>query len=201
MLIRRSRAAAFMAAGTAAFAIIGGGVALAGTDGSSTATSSAQLKAAATTPTTAITAVGSDITANFALFRNYTASPLPADVAAQVGSPERYGRNPNLARQIQTVTGKGWVIPGNGYLCVVVPDPVDGYGTSCVTTAEARTQGLYVGLTGGGVPAGKSAETLISPDGSSASLAKTGTTVADANSDGVVSALVPTGESIVAAAK
>lgn len=115
----------------------------------------------ASTPTTAINAVQPDAAKAFKLLRTVPPTPMPADVAEVVGSPQRYGRNPNLARQISTLTGPGYVIPGDGYLCIVVKDPVDGWGSTCSPIADAIRRGLSIGLHGAD---GKGTDTLLVPD-------------------------------------
>ncbi|MEV4421075.1 hypothetical protein AB0L40_13995 [Patulibacter sp. NPDC049589] len=85
---------------------------------------------------------------------------LPAS-ARSVASPARYGRNPQLARAVTTRSGKAWVVPGDGVVCLVMPDPVDGWATSCAPTGEVATRGLTLGLTGTDASA---AVTLV-PDG------------------------------------
>lgn len=134
-------------------------------------------------PTVAVGELQSEILENFALFRERAAGNMPEHIAEQVGSPERYGRDPALARAIKTVTGTGWVIPGDGYLCLAVPDPIDGYGTSCVPTEVAVRQGLALTLSGN-IPNGQAAETLVIADGVRA---REGSTEVDADL-GVVSA-------------
>lgn len=115
--------------------------------------------------TTAVPAVQQQILENFAIFREQGATPMPADVAEQVASPKRFGRNPDLARKIATVTGDGWVIPGDGFVCIAMPDPVDGFATSCLPTQIVAERGLYVSLSGGkGIPAGASAQTALVSD-------------------------------------
>lgn len=112
-------------------------------------------------PTTAVKAVQPDAAQAFKLLRTVAPTPMPADVAEAVGSPQRYGRNPHLARQINTLTGPGYVIPGDGYLCIVVKDPVDGWGTTCNTTVDAVRQGLSIGLHDA---TGKGIDTVLVPD-------------------------------------
>ncbi|WP_210491899.1 hypothetical protein [Patulibacter sp. SYSU D01012] len=73
---------------------------------------------------------------------------IPADVAAAAASPAKFGRNPDLARAISTPTGKGWIVPGDDTVCVVVPDPVDGYGTSCSPTDTVAATGLTLTMVG-----------------------------------------------------
>lgn len=128
--------------------------------------------------TTAVAAVQQQILDSFAIFRDRPATPMPADVAEQVGSPRRYGRNPNLARKITTVTGDGWVVPGDGWLCIAMPDPVDGFGTTCLPTQIAAARGLHVALSGGkGIPAGKSAQTALVSDATAGALVAQGVDV------------------------
>lgn len=115
-------------------------------------------------PTSAVAVVQPDIANNFALFRAQGATPMPADLAKALGSPTKFGRNAALARKITTPSGTGWVIPGDGFICLAVPDPVDGYGESCTATDVVVKQGLWVGLRGDG-PDAKSLDTVLVPDG------------------------------------
>jgi hypothetical protein len=87
---------------------------------------------------------------------------IPADVVAQAAGPGRFGRNPELARAVETATGRGWVVPGRGTICLVVPDPVDGYGVSCKPTAAAAEQGVAVQLV---APEESNTSTLLPDDG------------------------------------
>lgn len=119
---------------------------------------------AGTEPTVAVAELQPAIVEHFALFREKPAAVMPDDAKQQIGSATRYGRNASLARAIKTVTGTGWVIPGDGYLCIAVPDPVDGYGTSCLPTEDAVRQGLALTLSGN-MPDGQAAETLLVADG------------------------------------
>lgn len=120
---------------------------------------------AGTEPTAAVGELQPAIVEHFALFREKPAAVMPDDAKQQIGSASRYGRDASLARAIKTVTGTGWVIPGDGYLCIAVPDPIDGYGTSCLPTEVAVRQGLALTLSGN-MPNGKAAETLLVADGS-----------------------------------
>jgi hypothetical protein len=85
---------------------------------------------------------------------------LPAGAQA-VTSPARYGRNPQLARAIKTRTGKAWVVPGDDVVCLVMPDPIDGWATTCAGTDVVATQGLTLGLTN----AESSEAVTLVPDG------------------------------------
>ena len=137
--------------------------------------------------------VQDEIRENFALFRNEAATPMPPDIAVQIGSSTRYGRNSALARTIATPYGTGWVTPGDGYLCIAVPDPVDGYGSSCVPTELAVARGLVLRLGGVGAKgapfetadeAGETLDTMVLPDGAKA---VAGSRTLSANANGVVS--------------
>ncbi|HEU4973802.1 MAG TPA: hypothetical protein VFT50_01835 [Baekduia sp.] len=136
-------------------------------------------------PTSAVAAVQSDIVSHFALFRA-APSPIPWDIAAGIASSSRFGRNAALARAIRTPYGKGWVIPGDGYLCITMPDPVDGYGESCQPTSVVLHRGLWLRLAGDG-PNAQAADVLLIPDGATATKAARGTSM-DAET-GVVSHL------------
>lgn len=71
------------------------------------------------------------------------AMPLSAQ---RMASPARFGRNPWLSRAIGTPIGKGWVVPGDGTVCILIPDPIDGYAMSCAPTSVVTSAGLTVGL-------------------------------------------------------
>jgi hypothetical protein len=105
---------------------------------------------------------------NFVIFRERPASRMPAEVAASVASPERFGRNAAQAREFRTAHGSGWIIPGDGWLCIVVPDPVDWYGTSCNTVESALIRGVTVAIRDSKTYEGY--ETTLIPDGSTAKL-------------------------------
>jgi hypothetical protein len=157
-MLMRARGALAVAA---VAAIASAGVALAGESNES-----ASVTRASDAPViAAVRAVQPQAKAAFKLLRDVAPSQPPADVIEQVGSPTRYGRNAALARKIRTATGEGWVIPGDGYLCIAIEDPGIGWGTSCVPTAVAAERGLAIGLTGAD---GRSKETLLVPDGKSA---------------------------------
>lgn len=189
-------------AAAAALLAVGGGVSVAASDDAKLATQPASERVwsaalDAPTPTTAVATVPAAAEANFRLFREQPATPMPAEVAAQIGSPKRFGRNPNLARKIKTVTGDGWVIPGNGWVCIAIPDPVDSYGTTCQPISDAVRRGIVIGLSGGaGIPAGKSAQVALLPDDiAQARAAEVRTTGSGA--PGVVSAFVDAGDDML----
>jgi hypothetical protein len=139
-----------------------------------------------------VASVPADIAATFAIFREREATGMPADLAESMASPRRFGRNPALAREIATAEGPGWVVPGNGYVCLVVRDPQTDseYGTSCNTLASARVRGVLAAVrdqdTGDGYA------TVLVPDGAEATLSPTTSGASRAggelpSNDGVVS--------------
>lgn len=111
-------------------------------------------------------------------------SPVPEKVAEQVASPVRFGRNPKLARAILSATGPGWVVPGRGHVCIVVPDPGYGYATACGPTADIARKGLWIGLSGED-PSGETKVTVLTPPGKRA--------LGLANDQGVATGTLPRG--------
>lgn len=111
----------------------------------------------------AIGAVQPDQAQSLKVFRraHRPSDDMPADVAAAVG-PGRFGRNPALARAIKTPTGTGWVVPGNGTICLVAPDPVEGYGVTCSPTGVVQTDGITLG----NATEDRSTAVTLVPDGS-----------------------------------
>jgi hypothetical protein len=140
-----------------------------------------------------VTSVQADQAAGFAVFaRTRTqADAMPDDVAEQVGNSTRSGRNVALSRAVRTPYGRGWVVPGNEHVCLVMPDPVDGYGITCSDTAHALTHGL-IGLLISSDSPNVAAVTMVLPRNSTAHVAfkdgRTETLFVDG--DGVVSTTV-----------
>jgi hypothetical protein len=145
------------------------------------------------TPTTAIPAVGADVTSHFTLFRDHPASGMPDDVATKMASPGHYGRNAELARAIDTPYGQGWVVPGDEYLCIVVPNAAGGYAEGCTTVDLARQDGLWLRLAGDG-PSATALDTVLAPDGTTAQLGGGDrSATASQHAEGVTSAFVTPG--------
>jgi hypothetical protein len=59
-----------------------------------------------------------------------------------------FGLNPDLARAVLTPASSTpvWLIPGDGFLCLWIKDPIDGSGTTCTTTEQAAAGELYAVL-------------------------------------------------------
>lgn len=111
--------------------------------------------------------VQADQARNFAIFARArtAADAMPASARAQVGNSRHSGRNIDLSRAVATTTGRGWAVPGNGAVCLVVPDPVDGYGIACQNTDRAVTHGLMAMLVSPSAPEIANI-TMLSPRGS-----------------------------------
>lgn len=112
----------------------------------------------------AVAEISPEISASFAIFRDQPASPPPAEVSRSAVPPSFLGANAALARRIETTTGTGWVVPARDHLCVVQPDPVDGYGSVCTALTRVKRSGLYIGLREDPRFGGGSA-TYVVPDG------------------------------------
>lgn len=125
------------------------------------------------------------------------ADSLPADTLRvfQGDDPSRglrFGGNLDLSRSIEVSGGKGWVIPGNGMLCIIAPDPAlaygsdDAWGVGCARDTSLHTTGVPIIF--GEPGAGHLNVTLLVPDGSTVSERDSSGTVTEVpvNEDGVV---------------
>ena len=164
----------------AAAALLGGVLTAAAS--AAVAASSADTSAPLLDPQAPVSAAQSDQTSSFGVLRGAQA---PVDAFAGSAQPAG-GANPQLARSVAVPTsalstGRVWVVPGNGVLCLRVIDPAGGEGWTCSTTAAARAGGL-VGtiahsLDGGGpvfafglVPDGVGKVTIDGPGGAATTL-------------------------------
>lgn len=69
------------------------------------------------------------------------AEPLPPWIAARVHEPE-LGLNADLAQRVDTPTGTVvWVIPGNGFVCILRETAL-GPGYACSATKETIRHGI-----------------------------------------------------------
>lgn len=116
------------------------------------------------------------------------ADEVPTAVREQVGNSAISGRNLDLSRAVSTTTGKGWAIPGNRTICLVVTDPGVGYGVTCQETDVARKQGVVAMLVPPTRPI-KVELTMLAPRGSKirATMRDGSAKILSADSDGVVS--------------
>jgi hypothetical protein len=188
MLTRRRVAMALTTAALGAGAV---GTALASTE------TTAQAPVRSVAPA-AVSSVSVGIERQFAVFRSQPATPMPADVAEAVASPARFGRNAALARDIWTVNGRGWVVPGDQYICIVVPDPVDGYGTGCTRLAWAQKSGVILEMRD---LSGHGSSTALAPDPASVQfMDAAGAARTIPTNSGVVSRVVGPGEELQLAA-
>lgn len=90
-----------------------------------------------------------------------TGDAMPADVAAAMAGPGRFGRNAALARAVRTAEGPGWVVPGRDAVCLVIPEPGVGHTTTCRPTKAATKEGVTLQL----VAARASSSVTLVPDG------------------------------------
>jgi hypothetical protein len=148
-----------LAAAGAAGTLAAGGSAIASNDPAETPVASPSPVAASPV----IGAVQPDQATAFRVLRRAQrpSDAMPAEIAASVAGPGRFGRNASLARAIGTPTGKGWVVPGRGVICLVVPDDAGSYGTTCRPTSAAADEGISLQVV---APDESSSSTLV-PDG------------------------------------
>lgn len=103
---------------------------------------------------------------------------LPVSIRQTLAADDKftrsYGGNVDLARRVSATAQKAaWIIPGDGKLCVAIPDST-GFTLNCATPAEVRDgylQPSLVGSTGRGtltgiLPDGVSSVRLVNRDGS-----------------------------------
>lgn len=130
---------------------------------------------------------------NFVIFDRpaTSADRMPRRVADEIGSSAVSGRNIALSRTIATPTGRGWAVPGNGDICLVVPS-LDGYGITCDDTAWALTHGAAEVAIDPASPS-TAALTMLAPKGAQviATLAGGETRELLPDADGVISARLP----------
>lgn len=100
-----------------------------------------------------------DLEAGLAVLRG-APEGMPQPVADLMASPGRFGRNAQLAQEIKTSTGPGWLVPAKGGLCLIVPDPVDGFGTTCAPASRISAGLLELTLSGD-----ETHVTTVVPDG------------------------------------
>ena len=122
---------------------------------------------------------------------------MPVDAQQEIGNSEVSGRNVALARAIDTSTGRGWVLPGRGVICLAVPDPAGGFGLTCAETASVRTRGLALFMVAATDP-DHADVTLLLPDRSSTDVtaANGGQQPLSPDADGVVAARLESGSQI-----
>lgn len=126
------------------------GTALAGDDAP---TSSAPLSPDGP-PRAQIDELQGDQTRNFAIFQRARTSQdvMPSDVRALLGETDITGKNVDLARRVPTPDGDAWAIPGNGAVCLALPDPHDTLGLTCAPTDVAMARGEVAMIVAGSEP-------------------------------------------------
>jgi hypothetical protein len=113
-----------------------------------------------------------------------------------LGDASLTGKNVDLARGFSTPTGRGWVIPGDGFVCMAAPDPVDGFGETCAATSTVTASGMINMLVSPTTPGAAEVSVLV-PDGATASVEHVdGSAESLAVADGVASENVTKGTSV-----
>ncbi|HEX8101231.1 MAG TPA: hypothetical protein VF533_01330 [Solirubrobacteraceae bacterium] len=69
---------------------------------------------------------------------------MSTDAKHAFGDRSSFGRNNDLSMAIEASTGKGWVVPGRNALCLIVPDPSQGFGATCQATTDAKRGDLVM---------------------------------------------------------
>lgn len=124
---------------------------------------------------------------NFPVFarERRPADEMPPLASNMLGEAELTRKNTALARAFESPTGTGWVIPGDGMICLALPDSVLGYGVSCAPSERAAAHGLVLVMAEGGAPAAQTVAVLL-PEGSHASTGRQSVrTRLEANDDGI----------------
>lgn len=113
--------------------------------------------------------------ADFALLRT-PPDGLPASIRKILHTPT-YGMNWKLARRLPIKAFVHiWVVPGNGFICLISQQTQASAGTICETTHEALNHGIAtIFLSGGGVDITPLRRTIvgIAPDGTREVIANT----------------------------
>jgi hypothetical protein len=143
-----------------------------------------------------VAAVPADISERYELFRATPADGMPSDLGEALAPAGALGRNPALARAIDTPYGRGWVLPGHDSICVVVADPADGHATGCTPTAVSAEHGSVLTLREK-LGAGAGMGVAVVPDGAAVFLRdRAGRRTALKTEQGVASRLLADGESL-----
>lgn len=81
---------------------------------------------------------------NFAILRT-SSEMLPSQVIQIMHGIHTYGMNWNLAQKMPAADGRGlelWLVPGNGYLCMLLRTDAKRLRASCATSRRALVHGL-----------------------------------------------------------
>jgi hypothetical protein len=121
------------------------------------------------------------------------ADAMPAGIQSQLAVS---ADNRDAIRSFTAPTGTGYLVPSETGLCITIPDPVDGFGIGCQTTAEANQRGVLVVMMQGAARDGLTvafatpADTTLRALAADGSPAKTQTTT---NANGIFAGVVPFG--------
>lgn len=110
------------------------------------------------------------------------------------------------ARPVQLPSGypNAWIVPATDGVCVAIPDPLGGYGTSCSSQADLAANGGFVTMLGGAAGtdlAGRYLTVVVAPDTvASASVESGGVKRSLALRGDAASTIVDTGDAVTVGA-
>jgi hypothetical protein len=143
-----------------------------------------------------VAAVPIGVSQRYELFRATPADGMPSDLGEALAPAGSLGRNPALARLINTPYGRGWVLPGHDSICIVVADPADGHAIGCTPTAVSAQHGSVLTLRDE-LGAGAGMAVALVADGDAVYLRdRTGRRARLKTEQGVASRLLADGESL-----
>lgn len=98
--------------------------------------------------------VQADQLRHFAVFRRVrgAADTIPPVVGHLLGESDVTGKNLALAKRFETPDGPGWAIPGNGAVCLALPDRLADVGVACSSTEDAAAHGAIAMMIGADRP-------------------------------------------------
>lgn len=121
---------------------------------------------------------------------------MPPSVAKLLGESDITGKNLALARRFATADGSGWAIPGNGSVCIALPDRLGLLGLSCSSSEDAAAHGAIAMMIGPDEPA-RVLLGLVVPHGAAVvAQFKDGRTQALRDVDGVVSTALTAADAV-----
>jgi hypothetical protein len=90
----------------------------------------------------------------------------PSDRAELAGFAESRGLALSSARAVPAPDGDAFLLANDDTVCVTIPDPVEGFGGACGTTADVEDGKLWTGLTSmPGQGPGDARIAVVVPDG------------------------------------
>lgn len=105
-------------------------------------------------PVSQVRMVQADQLRHFAVFRRArgAADTIPPSLGHLLGESDVTGKNLALARRFDTADGPGWAIPGNGAVCLALPDRLADVAVACSSTEDAALRGSIAMMIGADDP-------------------------------------------------